>query len=131
MLLFKTEEEFRGQLEHSVEWNEEWIKGLQDGIKQQKEWLKRTSDADTIKSIRNSFKKTEDAIKTHRGFIAHAQEIYEERYGYRYGEKPKKRPAGKPKLTVIRGGKKADDGLSKEFLAFLKKGRSGDQHKTA
>lgn len=132
MLLFKTDDEFKGQLAHDIEWNKKWIKGIQQRDKTLRGWSERTSDADNMKSIKSSLKTSADAIKAHRDYIAHAQEIYEERYGQRYGEKSKKRAVGPPGLTVIRGGKKGDDGLSREFRASLHRKRSGpEQHPNA
>jgi hypothetical protein len=75
MLFYKDEEDYKKGIEENIEWNESWIKKL--------EGFPGTDSRD-------------DAIKKHKGYIAHAKQIYAERYGNRYG---------KQNLTVIRGGK--------------------------
>ncbi|MCX5824997.1 MAG: hypothetical protein NTY86_16255 [Deltaproteobacteria bacterium] len=95
MLFFSSEADFKKQIKHDIEWNEERIKSIKEWMETQTEWLKRTPDADTFKSIRNGITNSEDAIKEHQQFIANSQKRYAERYGNRYGAQ---------KLTVIRGG---------------------------
>ena len=92
MLFFKDEEDFRKGLKENIEYNVERINSIEERIKTQAEWLKRTSDADTLKSIRSGITKSKGIIAKHREFIAHSQQRYAKRYG-------------QAELTVIRGGK--------------------------
>lgn len=91
MLFFSSEEDFKKDLDHTIEWNEERIGSIKKWIGTQKEWLTRTSDAAAVKSLRDSIKKSADTIEAHRGFIARARQRYARRYG-------------RAELTVIRGG---------------------------
>jgi len=74
MLYFSSENDFKDQLEHDIEWNESWIK--------------------TIEGYPASTSRDE-AIKKHKGYITHAQQIYAKRY---------RNGSGGQKLTLIRGG---------------------------
>lgn len=118
MLFYKTDEEFKAAIEHDIEWNKGQIKRIKEGDKKLQEFLSRTSDAGSIRSARSFIKKSSGYIKAHQGFIANAQEGYVKLCGHRYGCKPKRPPAGKPGLTVIKGAKGAGDGLSDEFRAW-------------
>lgn len=117
MLFCNTDEKLKAMLEHDIEWNEKQINSIEKWIKESKEWLKRTSDAKTIKSLQDGIANSKDTIKAHRGFIANSQERYAQGYGNRYGAQ---------KLTLIKGGlyepssRKINNGLSDEFLGFMK-----------
>jgi hypothetical protein len=125
MLIFSSEADLKDFTEHSIVYAGKQIKFIEGWIKTQKEWLEDTSDAEFIKSIRSGITKSEDAIKEHRRRLVKWRQDYKQRYGYEFGTKPKRPPAGKTKLTVIYG--KADGPLTDEFGAFLQKAKA-DQH---
>jgi hypothetical protein len=98
MLFYKDEEDYKKGIEENIKWNEDRIKSIKEGIKTQKGWRKRTSDAELIKSIQSGITHSEDTIRSHQGFIANSQKRYVELTGNRYGAQ---------KLKVIQGGRQA------------------------
>ncbi len=96
MLFYKDEEDYKKGIEENIEWNEERIRSIKEWNEELRERIKKTSDTELIKTVQKSFKTSEDAIKSHQGFIANSQKRYVELCGNRYG---------KQKLMMIKGGR--------------------------
>lgn len=119
-----SEEDQKGYLERSIVLDEDEVKMYQLQVEQWKRFIKTYSMLDSKDLLEGAMVRLERARKK----LEERQENYEKLYGHRYGAKAKKRPAGKPKLTVIRGEKKIDDELSADFRAFLHREAVGDRH---